>query len=345
MEIRNCIAELLSEHDCVIIPGFGGFIGNYAPSRIDPVHHTFHPPTKKILFNVNLEHNDGLLATKIATSLGVSYADACRMLKNFVSECNDRLVAGESVTFPRVGQLFAGVEGNIQFEQNKTANLLAESYGLTSFISPPVAPQISLRKARRKETTEGRRQTRKFTFPRVMRWAAILALPLGLATVVGLIQYDRITGKSAGQQGIINSIFSRFSAASLFEKKNLPLHKQSYTVNEASLLPATGNAVETNAVPGQSEPSTIGEPVPSINSGFNADGKFAVIVGAFSMAENAQKLINQLKSQGVEAAIYDQSKGGLYRVTMGTFTRREEALKLLAEVQSTRYSDAWLLAK
>ncbi|MCX6268123.1 MAG: hypothetical protein NTW16_12315, partial [Bacteroidetes bacterium] len=78
MDIRNCIADLLSLHDCVIIPGFGGFIGNYSPARIDQVNHTFHPPTKELLFNVNLKQNDGLLASAIAASWMISYADACK---------------------------------------------------------------------------------------------------------------------------------------------------------------------------------------------------------------------------------------------------------------------------
>ena len=76
MDIRNCIAELLSAHDCVIIPGLGGFIGNYSPARIDPVHHAFQPPFKKLLFNINLKQNDGLLANAVADSYGTATAFA-----------------------------------------------------------------------------------------------------------------------------------------------------------------------------------------------------------------------------------------------------------------------------
>ena len=44
MKIEEHISELLFEHDCVIVPDFGGFVCNYAPARIDPVKHLFEPP-------------------------------------------------------------------------------------------------------------------------------------------------------------------------------------------------------------------------------------------------------------------------------------------------------------
>lgn len=53
--IEKYISELLYQYDCVIIPGFGGFIGNYSPALIDPIYHTFHPPYKSLLFNINLK--------------------------------------------------------------------------------------------------------------------------------------------------------------------------------------------------------------------------------------------------------------------------------------------------
>ena len=72
MDVRVTISRLLEEHDCVILPGYGGFIGNYAPARIDPVSHSFVPPSKKILFNINLKQNDGLLCNRLVTDEGVS---------------------------------------------------------------------------------------------------------------------------------------------------------------------------------------------------------------------------------------------------------------------------------
>jgi len=59
--------------DC---PGFGGFIGNYTPARIDKSTGTFYPPVKQISFNRNLNHNDGLLIGRISMSSKINYGDA-----------------------------------------------------------------------------------------------------------------------------------------------------------------------------------------------------------------------------------------------------------------------------
>ena len=57
-KIDKHINELLYNHDCVIVPEFGGFVTNYASAKIHPVQHTFTPPSKNIVFNKNLKNND-----------------------------------------------------------------------------------------------------------------------------------------------------------------------------------------------------------------------------------------------------------------------------------------------
>ena len=59
------IVQLLRHLDCVIIPDFGGFVAQYKTASLDGVT-GYSPPSKQILFNINLKNNDGLLANKIA---------------------------------------------------------------------------------------------------------------------------------------------------------------------------------------------------------------------------------------------------------------------------------------
>jgi len=58
-DISAYIRELLFRHDCVIIPGFGAFIGNYFPSQVDRNDGLFYPPSRRITFNRHLTGNDG----------------------------------------------------------------------------------------------------------------------------------------------------------------------------------------------------------------------------------------------------------------------------------------------
>ncbi len=329
MDIRNCIAELLTVHDCVIIPGFGGFIGNYAPASIDPVYHAFRSPCKKILFNINLKQNDGLLANAIAGAQGTSYGDACMLVELFADECRKSLMDGKAVVIPAVGQLFLGKEGNIQFEQDKNFNLLPDSFGLSSFISPPVTRTTSIigrdqTAAAGTRVHPGNRQV----MPLMIRRAAILALPLGIAAVIGLTQYNRLSSDTTSNANILGSVFSRFSSAALVGKKTAPA-RQKVCVQPVAAKPAA--------------PQTA--PAPELPAATVSDDSFAVIVGAFRMKENAEHCVAALKRKGLDASIFDRSKSGLYRVTIGTSSQRQKADELLAQAKSTDFRDAWLLAK
>jgi cell division septation protein DedD len=69
-----------------------------------------------------------------------------------------------------------------------------------------------------------------------------------------------------------------------------------------------------------------------------------VVGGCFSELQNAHNLVDSLRAKGYAAYILDQHKG-LYRVTFGNFTRRKEALDVLAEVKAREMQGAWLLVK
>lgn len=365
MDIRNCISELLVLHDCVIIPGFGGFIGNYSPARIDPVHHSFLPPGKKLLFNVNLKQNDGLLANSVAATCGVSYADACRMIDEMADECRHTLKSGKSYAIPGVGRLSQGHEGNLQFEQDKTVNLLPDAFGLTSFISPPVSrTNLPVRPVRTAQIPELISEPRKTPFSRSLKWAAMLAIPVGAAAIIGVTQFDKIKSSQVSNAGILSSVFSRFSSTSLVEKKEAPANAPD-TFYQQDPAPSVfdnpvadpsynesepmSNNTGTDQIQGATmDPNTSVNAEPmleAVTSTASSGDPFAIIVGAFKAKENAEKYVTELKQKGTTASIFDRSKGGLYRVTIGSFAIREEAEQLLSSAKSGDFSGAWLLAK
>jgi nucleoid DNA-binding protein len=325
MDIRQSIADLLSLHDCVIIPGFGGFIGNYLPARIDPENHTFHPPAKTVLFNINLKHNDGLLANAVARTFNTSYSDACSMIDEFAVECRASLKNGKNILLPQVGNLYPGIEGTIHFEQDQTANLLPEAFGLSAFISPPVfrnlqpqAPELQ-NIHRRIESRD-----KKTVLPGIIRWAAVIALPLGIAALIGYTQYGKFSNDLANNAGIL--AFTKFTTASPAAKKAVEP-----VVSKALIIPK----IETPS------PESAPKPGPTVAG----EANFAVIVGAFRIRENADKLVTELQQKGFPASIFDQSKTGLFRVAIGTSAERAQAIQLLATAKSTDFSGAWLLVK
>ena len=97
MKIARYIGDLLFEYECIVIPGFGGFITKEVPAKIHPVQNHFIPPSKEIVFNVHLKANDGLLINHIARSEKINYTEAKMRLENFVERCEAALKNGKSV--------------------------------------------------------------------------------------------------------------------------------------------------------------------------------------------------------------------------------------------------------
>ena len=69
--VEHYISELLFLHDCVILPNFGGFVGNPQSAKLNKTTGMLSPPSKQILFNANLKTNDGLLITHISNEEGI----------------------------------------------------------------------------------------------------------------------------------------------------------------------------------------------------------------------------------------------------------------------------------
>jgi len=326
MDIQKFISDLLSEHDCVIIPGLGGFVGSYLPAQIHPVYHTFQPPSKKILFNINLRQNDGLLANHIVQSGKISFTEANEKIRLFTEETLRVLKSRKYLILPNIGKLYMGKEGNIQFDQDLRANLLPESFGLQPFFSAPIRPDTTLEKTeKRLQLRSEQKELVRKTIPKPLKWAAILAVPVAAALLLSLAGYDSIKSGSWNYADLISSL-SPFSTA---EKKPVRVNVQPVSSQEAP----PGNTSFAPAKPVQSPPA---EPQPE---------QFAVIVGAFRVENNAHKLVKTLNQQGVHAFILDRSSGGLSRVSTGVYNNRNEAEQMMNRMKSEGFPGAWLLEK
>ena len=54
LELVRHIEYLLTEHDCVLVPGLGGFVLQYVPARFSEDRKSIQPPGKQITFNSSL---------------------------------------------------------------------------------------------------------------------------------------------------------------------------------------------------------------------------------------------------------------------------------------------------
>ena len=336
MEIQEYISELLSEHDCVIIPGLGGFVGSYLPAQIHPVYHTFQPPSKKILFNINLRQNDGLLANHIAQMEKISFSEANDKIRLFTGETIRVLKTRKYIILLDIGKIYMGKEGNIQFDQDLRSNHLTESYGLQPFFSAPVKrDSYQVKAENRMHTRRVTKEIVKRALPKPLKWAAILAVPVAVGIILSLAGYDSIKSGSWNTADILSSL-SPFSNAD--KKEILPQSKPTYMVEEKLTIPEESQI--------RQEPAPIEEKATlPPQTALSGEETFAVIVGAFKIKNNAHRLVRNLNQKGIKARIFDYSSGGLARVAAGVFSNQTEAIRMMRTMKSSGFPGAWLLEK
>ena len=215
-------------------------------------------------------------------------------------------------------------EGNIGFEQDKLTNFHAESFGLSSFISPAIK-----RSGFQKRTTKKIANYIEFSsdkrriIPKSLRWAAILAMPIGAAAILSITHFDKIRNLSLNYSGLITSVTSE-----------VPLKKP---------VPVTKVIVPSLKI--ISKPVSAPPEIKNEVKVTETRKPFAIIVGAFRIEENAKNLVADLRAKGYDAKILDVTKAGLLRVSLQNFAGKEEALTMLASVRSVSFSSAWLLEK
>ena len=130
--LESLISNLLLQHNCVVIPSFGGFVAQRVPARFDESTSSVHPPKKSVLVNKQLIANDGLLVQAYAVHAKLNFTEAEVEVKNQVSIWEKQLLEGNRIQIDKVGILYLDRERNICFEQDRFYNLLMQSFGLSS---------------------------------------------------------------------------------------------------------------------------------------------------------------------------------------------------------------------
>jgi cell division septation protein DedD len=77
---------------------------------------------------------------------------------------------------------------------------------------------------------------------------------------------------------------------------------------------------------------------------FSSDAPFQVVVGCFSVEENANRLIRDLQKNNISAAISIVNAKGLHVVSCGSFISKEQAVNKLEEIKGN-FPSAWIMAK
>lgn len=136
--VEEHIHKLLFEHDCVIIPDFGGLITHYAPARIHPVKNTLAPPSRRIAFNEKLKLNDGLLISTLAYDRKLTTEAAQKEVNNYVRYVQNSLFENHQHELKGIGLFRYNAAQKLEFDYIPADNFLNDSFGLPELISRPL---------------------------------------------------------------------------------------------------------------------------------------------------------------------------------------------------------------
>ena len=331
----------------------GGFVTSYLQAEINTSRHLFVPPSKKIAFNKILKNNDGLLANHIAVAENKSFEQAVKMIDDYSENSLALLNKGRQVILQDIGKLYFDKEQNLQFEPSHEVNLLIDSFGLSEFHSPLIKRQ-TLHKKIEKQFRD--RQTASIgRKPKLKKWSVTT---LVLALLAALIWLPL-------QNGLFNDFSLNYSTLNPLSLISEPVYKPRSNNNSFKLIPSNDGLDEVTFKVSQknlkpeslseadfpgvvSNATTVMSRTTALSNSIKNDGNenkdfYYVIGGCFSILENAENFIIQLKSKGFNAKVIDQHKG-LYRVCYRSFTTKKEAFSLLDSLKKEENPEAWLLS-
>ena len=305
------INELLKTHDCVVVPGFGGFVLNTWPAAFSGHANELHPRIKTISFNRSLNVNDGLLAQSIATSEGITYQQALQTIQTETAAWEQTLAAGIPVGLEGIGILSPNSENKIVFSPDSAVNYLKSSYGLPYLLLAPVEKQnpdknqalpIRFRDAERTKKTKMGGANRS-------RAALSIAATLFLAFIIVFSSSDSTRDKSP---------------------LAVAVHKD---ISNKSVQPiaASIGQILTQIIP---KPAPVQDMV--------VPPSYCVVGGSFKVAANAEKLASQLRDKGYKATVLN-TNSSWYRVS---YVQEQDSLaadKDLQQIKRSENQGAWIL--
>jgi hypothetical protein len=337
-KISKYISELLFLHDCVIIPGFGGFVANINNAKLVNGNQ-FIPQTKHFVFNKNLTRNDGLLINYISEKENINYVDAKNELKKLVAEIYYELSENHSFVIEKIGAFSVGKEATLHFEQDFSYNYHINSFGLTRITFPEL---IEIHNSEIQNVTPKRidKESINISIKKSFVRKTIIAIPVILALTI-LPFSTKISNQNSYNKASILNI--KMDVATLKVEKEIAKKtsiQEAMRYEEIDTLNIQNEKVE-RINEEEIIPKKVIETKPEVAT--IEKGKYYLIGGSFNNAESAEIQKQIYEKQGYAPTVIDQGKNR-FRVCLDILdsknNAKNEILKLRKENKNLQ---VWLL--
>jgi nucleoid DNA-binding protein len=355
------IELLLHDNDCVILPGFGGFIAHDVPAYYVSEEGLYYPPSRSISFNATITMNDGLLAQSYMKSYQVDYARANYMIDVAIEQLTDTLDEEGTVTLSHIGTLTQDINQSLQFIPVQGGIASPSHFGLGSFIIRELRQIISTEVSRKTESMTRTAKTfelhiNKETFRRAMSVAAVFLLLLMVALPTGDHQPTDIASLQLTKIVSVPQIQSATNNIEFVTTTNEePITTESKDSTIADSIAASETVIKECPSPMVSvTPSTIfapsselfeapvTEPTPAAVA--TSKKTYHVIVASLPSHHGAKETLNKYIRMGyTEASLVERDNR--VRVSLMQFTDKDEANHQIDILRQQKvFKNAWMLA-
>ncbi|MDF5691221.1 hypothetical protein [Aquirufa aurantiipilula] len=342
MTINNSIVQLIEtllyEHDCIIIPNFGGFVVNVKDFEFNAKEEIIYPRKRWIAFNERLRSDDGTLATAWAKKEGISHKVAFDQINQFSKSLKEALKNEQTLVLAKLGTFSLTTESKISFLPNPEQNFDLSQFGLlpvglpvTSKISKPILIENPIEKSLtlHEEISEKSQEEEEIVPKRISTKVYVYAL---VAFILGGLSAYFLTEPNSRY---VNSSLSPFTIKIKKEKSAQVNQESKVAIPEEKAIEA-----DSSILPNTIEPNKEGVKTPA-----SLDNQSVFLVAAsFQTQAKAELALNELKAKGFDqAVILPKAQEEIhFRVSIGTETNMEAGYKKAAEIKSQKKLDIWV---
>lgn len=357
-ELSQHIETLLLENDCVIIPGFGGFVAHYASAQWVEEECIYLPPTRNIGFNPQLKMNDGLLVQSYMAVHDTNFSDAQRIIDKEIQELIATLHEEGRADLPNVGELHFTIHGTYEFTPFNNKITTPSLYGLDAVSITPLKQKSKVvdRKPVVSYNTSADKNTYNISINRTfVRHAAAVAAAIVMFFMLSVpVENTEIRNENYAQLmpselfasiekqsvttalvGNTEKVVTGKAAAGSTAHKTVSKAVKPKTVKEVTVpaVPKVTKETETVAVKAKAEVQEI-----KANS-----SDYHIIIASSIGQKDAESLAEKLKAKGYKNARVLKGNS-VIRVSIDSYDNREEAGKKLSQVrQNDEFATAWVL--
>lgn len=321
-EFYSFLEHLLYDHECVIIPQFGGFVVNAEGFTFNEREGKIHPKKKCVAFNEKLKTDDRFLSTEWAKKKAISSKEASTEILAFSKELKSQLLTHGEVSVGILGSFTLNQENRISFSPNPEFNADLTVFGLF-----PVGL--------------GHLQGAKVKKPELIATPISDDLPTQTVEEIQPIKMSKSVYVYAVVAFILGGLGAFFLTAPATNQSQSSLNpiKIEKKVTPAPVVTKVETTHDTLSAPQVLEPIAV-----EVANGKNTQEVIYLVAASFQSFDQAEKSLKGFKSLGFDQAEIilknDQSK--FYRISLGTEHSMDDGYAKASEFKKTKKVDIWV---